>query len=233
MSALLELAGLRQALQAPIPDVRDREAESDADFLRDALKRAIGIRLSEEAAGVFRDQAGAVIRTDDHPQDCRCQPCTWRREYKTVPAGAPGNTIPAAPGELAVVKAPSPPAPNLRVVPPPVPAPAPKAEPAAPVRSAGELMEQRRILSDRRDSIRRQISALADQALTDPDVRARSDRMQADLNCVKSELNQIKNAITKATPPSDATRLFFENGGNMAGRSSYDMSPDPSWPRLR
>jgi hypothetical protein len=146
----------------------------------------------------------------------------------TVAASTEASAIAEAPEEPAVVEASAPPRLALHVV--SSPAPPPKAEPA-PVQPATDLMEQRRTLSDRCDDLRRQINQLAEPALVDADTRARRDRLQADLVLLESDLNQLKATIAKQTPPSEATRLFYENGGDR--RNGFDMSPCSTWPRLR
>jgi hypothetical protein len=230
---LLAAAGVGQTIrEQSVPTTR--ETEDLTAELRHALNFALSNRLDEQACGIFRDRNNEIVDTADHPQGCRCQPCTWHRERQDIVAVSDiGNVIPEAPHEPAVVKAPAP-LPQLRVVQKPAPPSQPVSPPAkaesAPPPSVGDLQEQRRILTNRCDDLRRQISALCDRALTNTDARSQRDRMQADLNVPESELNQLNASIAKATP-SEATRLFFENP--FAGRSPYDMSPDPSWPRLR
>jgi hypothetical protein len=63
----------------------------------------------------------------------------------------------------------------------------------------------------------------------DDATRARCDRMQHDLNVIEADLAALDK---QPTPPPSATQLFFEKGGYGSGRSPYDMSPDPNWPRL-
>jgi hypothetical protein len=231
VTSLLDGAGLRQSLQAPSDP---REAENDAKALSDAFKRTIGARLHEEDRGIFRDRAGAIIDTADHPAGCRCVPCSWcRKHQEIVPASTVGNRIPEAPSESAIVRAPSPPAPRLRVVEAaPQPAPCPQVEPA---RLVGDLQDQRRRLTERCDNLRRQIGQLADRALTNADTKARRDRMQADLVLLESDLSRLNVTINQQqqSASQSTTAKFLEWSAGGGGRSSYDMSPGWDWPRLR
>jgi hypothetical protein len=229
VGALLESAGLGKSMrEQAIPDPHD--AERDAAALRDIFERIVGARQEEEARGIFRDRDGTIINTASHPAGCCCEPCTWRRNQDTTVSASPaGDSTPAAASEPAVVSTTTPPPRNLRVVPPL--APPPKAEPEPVQPAAGDLLEQRRALSVRCDDLRRQIHQLAERALVDADTRARRDRLQADLVLLESDLSQLNTTIAKQTPPSEATRLFYESNGG--GCSGFDISPGPTWPRLR
>jgi hypothetical protein len=234
ITELLAASGLTQILQQPIAD--PREAEEAEDFLRKAFEGVMGVRLEEESRGIFRDRDNNVIDISAHVTGCACEPCQWRRDHPDIiPASPAINRIPAAQKAPAIVAASSPPAPQLRVVPhpQPQPAPPPKAEPA-PVQSTGDLMEQRRQLTDHCDDLRRQISQLADRALVDADARSRRDRLQADLTLLESDLSRLNATINQLQAASQSTTAkFLEWSAGGGGRSSYDMSPGWDWPRLR
>jgi hypothetical protein len=209
-TSMMESVGLARPCE-PIPDKYD-EAADKAALLRafDAV-----MRQNEQAD------------TSDHVAGCRCVACEYKRERATVPASDPGNSIVEAQEAPAIVRAAAAP-PALRVVKPSALGrdSAASNDPAPP---SLPLTEQRSALSARRDGLVRQVSDLAEAALVDPDIRAKRDRLQADLNVLDHDLHALNAEIAKQ--PSDATRLFFESGGN-SGRSQYDMSPAPDWPKL-
>jgi hypothetical protein len=109
VASLLATLGLGK----PLPPSAQNRAENAHAALQAVFEGIIAVRKAEEAKGIFRDRAGAVIDNSGHVEGCACEPCRWRRS--TVDDDANNAAVPHH-ELLAVTKVPPPPPPALSVV---------------------------------------------------------------------------------------------------------------------
>ena len=242
VGTLLQSIGLDQVLQKPPVD-QSRGGDAH-EKLMEIFDKIVAARVFEESKGVFRNRNGDVLDNTNHVEGCECEPCHWRRGVGDVEAAEAaewrnkfiGRAIePPRHREPVVVasKAEPPPPPALTIV-AGTDAVCPETKPADPPPPASGLEERRHTLTGQRNELERERGRLAEEALTNPAVRARLNEIIGCQAALDAELRTIDIAIAKAAPDSTTT-AFLQWSGMTDGMRFHDWSPasNPNWPRLR
>jgi hypothetical protein len=237
VSDLMQTAGLGPSLQQPIVD-QDRVAGAREE-LAALLTRRFDAQEAERQRGTFRDNNRKII-TDPGRLQIAQEIHRLQQQADAFDNGTViDNTPTPAAAPLVISKAAPPPAPPLTVVAgtaaaPPAPAPA-EAKPPPP--TDAELEEHRHRLASRRDALERERRRLAEDALTDPALRAPLNKLAAEQAALDTELQQVNSALAaRLTEQSDGTTAaFLQWQGSSGGIRFSDWSPssNPNWPRLR
>jgi hypothetical protein len=234
------------SLQAQLLGLNDKFANGSgsADEVNQFLKFSSAITDLLSTAGLAQAMRDQRIPSAREAEDERAalkaafgRVIAMRRQ-DAARTSAESSAVAKAPDEEPAMAAPKPPV--LRVVEPaseaPSPiAPAPESGTTVPTSSpAGDLDDRYLALSRKRDATAREISNLAEAALTSSDARARRDGLMADKTAIDAELKEIRAALAKRAADQATTTPILQFGGSeRICPSDWSASANPNWPRLR